>query len=431
MKLLIRLVALSLCILSSSVYSQGLDGNWQGHAETAAERTRVILQFHEENGQFSGSMTLPDVGVAGWPFIDIGIKGDQVTLALPSDSGPQVMHLTLLDDSLNGTWAEAVSPEIGKLHLTRVKDEAKTRETRIQIDGPAGKIGASLILPDRLGALPAVVFTHGSGPQPRDSSRFAAQQLAAAGIASVIYDKRGVGESAGDFNLVSFDDLAADAIAVAEYLKMRDDIAGIGFFGHSQGGWIAPLAGATWPDTAFVITSAGPAVSPAREAEWTIIHSLRQQGFNEADQAQARQLIAAWHEGLRKKADSAFAAAFAEAQPKPWFAAANLEEFFNTPSDAFIESYRSYMDYDPLAALTHIKAPMLAIFSLQDESIDTVETLDVLQSLARPNIRIKVYDGYDHAMRRLADDGARLRWPSHPADYYAIQQAFITQVVHP
>lgn len=428
MKFLMRLFMLALAILSNSVYSQGLEGSWQGHAETATERTRVILQIHENNGQFSGSMTLPDVGVAGWPFIDIGIKGNQATLTLPSDSGPQVMQLTLLEDSLQGTWGEAVSPEIGKLHLTRVKDEPRIQETRVQIDGPAGKIGASLILPGSVGVAPAVVFTHGSGPQPRDASRFAAQQLAAAGIASVIYDKRGVGESAGDFSLVSFDDLAADAIAVADFLKARDDIAGVGFFGHSQGGWIAPLAGATWPNTAFVITSAGPAVSPAREAEWPIINSLRQQGFNEVDQAQARRLIATWHEGLRNKDDTRFAAAFAGAQSEPWFAAANLEEFFNTPSDAFIESYRLYMDHDPLTALTDLKAPMLAILSLQDESIDAVETRDVLQSLARPNIRITVYDGYDHAMRRLADDGARLRWPSHPTDYYAIQTAFIHSV---
>ena len=146
MKFLMRLFMLALAILSNSVYSQGLEGSWQGHAETATERTRVILQIHENNGQFSGSMTLPDVGVAGWPFIDIGIKGNQATLTLPSDSGPQVMQLTLLEDSLQGTWGEAVSPEIGKLHLTRVKDEPRIQETRVQIDGPAGKIGASLIL---------------------------------------------------------------------------------------------------------------------------------------------------------------------------------------------------------------------------------------------------------------------------------------------
>lgn len=167
----------------------------------------------------------------------------------------------------------------------------------------------------------------------------------------------------------------------------------------------------------------------AREAEWPIISSLRQQGFNKCDQEQARHLIATWHEGLRTQDDTAFAAAFAVAQPEPWFAAANMEEFFNSPGAAFIESYRLYMNYDPLPALTGLEAPMLAILSLQDESIDAVETRDILQSMAWPNIRVTLYDGYDHAMRRLADDGARLRWPSHPADYYAIQTAFVQQAL--
>lgn len=77
MRFLIRLLMLALAMLSNSVYSHGLEGSWRGHAETATERTRVILQIHEDNGRFGGSMTLPDVGVAGWPFMDVGIKGSQ------------------------------------------------------------------------------------------------------------------------------------------------------------------------------------------------------------------------------------------------------------------------------------------------------------------------------------------------------------------
>ena len=54
------------------------------------------------------------------------------------------------------------------------------QERRVAIDGPAGTLGASLILPEGSGPFPGVVFLHGSGPQPRDASRWAAQALAEA-----------------------------------------------------------------------------------------------------------------------------------------------------------------------------------------------------------------------------------------------------------
>ena len=43
----------------------------------------------------------------------------------------------------------------------------------------------------------AVVFIHGSGPQTRDLSL--AERFAASGIAALVYDKRGVGESGGTY----------------------------------------------------------------------------------------------------------------------------------------------------------------------------------------------------------------------------------------
>ena len=84
----------------------------------------------------------------------------------------------------------------------------------------------------------------------------------------MIYDKRGVGNSEGMWHGADFEDLARDGIAAAEFFLTEYDLKYVGFFGHSQGGWIGPLAATLWDKTSFVISSAGPAVSPAREAQW-------------------------------------------------------------------------------------------------------------------------------------------------------------------
>src|SRR4029450_9468807 len=86
------------------------------------------------------------------------------------------------------------------------------------------------------------------------------------GMAVLGYDKRGVGESTGDWNTASFDDLAGDVVAAFEYLKTRSDIdqAHIGVLGISQAGWTMPLAAVRAKDLAFLISISGAGV-PAAE----------------------------------------------------------------------------------------------------------------------------------------------------------------------
>jgi Predicted hydrolase of the alpha/beta superfamily len=77
------------------------------------------------------------------------------------------------------------------------------------------------------------------------------------------YDKRGVGESTGDWNAATYEDLAGDAVAAVEYLKTRRDIdaAQIGLLGISQAGWIMPLAAVRSKDVAFLISISGAGVT--------------------------------------------------------------------------------------------------------------------------------------------------------------------------
>lgn len=90
------------------------------------------------------------------------------------------------------------------------------------------------------GPHPAVVFTHTFAPSTRNAARYLADHLARYGIASLVYDKRGVGESAPgvDWRRVSLSDKAGDALAGVQLLKRRKDInpRQIGLYGHSQGG---------------------------------------------------------------------------------------------------------------------------------------------------------------------------------------------------
>jgi uncharacterized protein len=119
---------------------------------------------------------------------------------------------------------------------------------------PDGRLHGSLLLPKTDTSIPVALLIAGSGPTDRDgnnpmgnndSLKRLAQALAKRGIASVRYDKRGVGQSqalAPDERLLSVDDYVADAVAWARQLKADPRFSAVVLIGHSEGALIASLA---------------------------------------------------------------------------------------------------------------------------------------------------------------------------------------------
>jgi dienelactone hydrolase len=126
---------------------------------------------------------------------------------------------------------------------------------------------------------PAVVLVHGSGEiTGRDLMDGPGRRLIDMGFVVLAYDKRGVGQSTGDYEMIGpsnsprmFDLLAADALVGVEALRRRSDVdpARIGLLGFSQAGWIAPLAASRSRDVAFFVTVSGPAVSVGEEIAYS------------------------------------------------------------------------------------------------------------------------------------------------------------------
>src|SRR5438477_8720315 len=143
----------------------------------------------------------------------------------------------------------------------------------------------TLLIPPNRGRHPAMVLIHGSSTPSRNDFRFYADLFARRGIAALIYDKRDLGGDFGGASRVDLRDLAGDALAAVELLKSRDDIdpRQIGLWGHSEGGWVAPIAAAQSKDVALVISFSGPGVTYAevnRNADANRLHKL---GFSDGD----------------------------------------------------------------------------------------------------------------------------------------------------
>ena len=107
-----------------------------------------------------------------------------------------------------------------------------------------------LVAPEIGSPVPAALILNGSGPLDRDSNMpeqaldiasTLATALAAEGVASLRLDKRGVGESGGDYVTMGFDRETDDAAAAVEALRSAEEVDSerVAVIGHSVGATIA------------------------------------------------------------------------------------------------------------------------------------------------------------------------------------------------
>ncbi|GHH31442.1 alpha/beta hydrolase [Lentzea cavernae] len=146
--------------------------------------------------------------------------------------------------------------------------------TIIARDGAS--LAGTLSVPDGHGPHPAVLLLHGSGRLDRDGNAgrlkqnlgpVLAESLARRGIASVRYDRRGVGASSGDWLTTGFADNREDAVAAVDALTARPDIGRVGVIGHSEGALHAMALG-SHPGVAAVVLLAGFARSGEDAMLW-------------------------------------------------------------------------------------------------------------------------------------------------------------------
>ena len=195
-----------------------------------------------------------------------------------------------------------------------------------------------------------MLILSGSGPLDRDSNmkgqalnvgNALADALAAHGIASLRYDKRGVGESGGEYLTAGFEQETDDARAALEALP--DERAVVG---HSVGATIAIRLAAEYELAGVVLLCAGlaPGTEVMREQSERIAQTVPRLGrrfFLGRQAAARRKLLDSTGDVVRVGTGKL---------PARWF--------------------REYMAYDPEPDLRAIQCPVLAITGTSDLQVD-------------------------------------------------------------
>ena len=148
-------------------------------------------------------------------------------------------------------------------------------DERVQVRMETGTLHGTLGLPSGVPPFPVVVMIAGSGATDRDGNqpklkndglKLLAQALAAEGIASLRYDKRGVGESAAagaKEEQLRFEMYVADAVQWVGMLRKDSRFSRVGLIGHSEGSLIGMIAAKQTKIDAFVSMAGLGRAAPA------------------------------------------------------------------------------------------------------------------------------------------------------------------------
>ena len=275
---------------------------------------------------------------------------------------------------------------------------APYRAEPVKVPTPAGHVLAgTLTIPQGAkGRLPAVVTITGSGPEDRDEYlpfvagyrpfRQVADTLGRRGIMVLRLDDRGTGESTGNFATATSADFADDVRAAVAWLRARPDVnpARIALLGHSEGGLIAPMVAASDPRIAGIVLMAGPAKRGREVLDYQIRYAVE----HDSTIPPARRDSA--YAALRKAADTT-------AAPTPWM--------------------KFFLDYDPLATIRRVRAPVLILQGGTDQQVtpDQAETLSAaLRAAGNRDVTVRVIPQHNHLFLpdSIGNPGGYARAPS-------------------
>jgi pimeloyl-ACP methyl ester carboxylesterase len=410
-------VAVGVVAVPASAQDVPLIGTWQGYWTRAGDTMFVIMRVRSDSmpGRLAATFDSDRLRVRGIPFTEMQVSGCcEVTQVLRGDRTTMVFSGRARGDSLTGGFREGTSE--GHFSYARAPAAVPLFEDReITFRNGAVTLAGSLLLPRARDSMPAVVFLHGSGAEGRWASRFLASQLASRGVAALIYDKRGVGGSSGDWRPATLDDLAADAAAAVARLaeEPRIDSRRIGVHGHSQGGTLAPFFASRANGVAFIIGSAAAGVPTDSSEIFSILNSVYPRATSRDDSTNAMSYVralvgVAYHGEPRARLDSLTDAL----RDRPWFFAPPAAD------NAYWSFSRVWAQYRPLEWWARIQVPVLLVYGSEDQRVPAGESAArisaALLRAGNGDVTVRVFPGADHTFRLPPGPGG---WPVTPPQY--------------
>ena len=264
-------------------------------------------------------------------------------------------------------------------------------ETNVSFLAGEVMLAGTLATPNGEGPFPAALLLAGSGPLDRDGnhkrlplglSRDLARVLNEAGWASLRFDKRGVGESGGDYLSTGFYDELADATSALQWLKSQPNVTTVVPVGHSAGSlYAAEMSASGQAESGAVLLA-----HTTSTGEETLIWQAGAVGES----------VPRWIKALLRT----FGTSIEKQQSKA------LTKLKNTSKDVVrvqgqkinAKWMREFLAYDPKPVLGMTTSPTLAITGSKDVQVNPAD-IGTIEEIAGDRSTTVLVKDVDHILR--------------------------------
>ncbi|MFC0524421.1 alpha/beta hydrolase [Pontibacillus salicampi] len=238
----------------SNSLEKDISGYWNGAIEIPGSPLPIEVELEQEE-DLTGTIHIPSQNIDSYPLSSITIKEEHASFTMDIQGQMLRFEGKVQESQWSGTFTQQGQSfpfTLTKGTKPQAKEEFGVEE---QVETTKGPLYGNLATPENKDTFPVVLIIPGSGPTDRngnsslagnnDSLKLLAKELAQQGIASLRYDKRGVGKNANASipeEEMTFGQFAADATHWLELLKADDRFTQVGVIGHSQGSLVGMLA---------------------------------------------------------------------------------------------------------------------------------------------------------------------------------------------
>jgi len=398
-----------LLFLNCCSNSKPITGYWVGSMEMNGKNVDISIDYTTSNGTF----TSKELMLLSVPISNLKYENRNISFNIVIDI-EMVFEGTVDNEKINGSVRIQGGPPNTKITFNLEKKSATSPAKsyvveKLTIKNKDVNLSAEIYNPKTKKLHPAMVLLHGSSMNLKDQYAFYADYFASIGFEVLIFDKRGNGESTGNYAASNYSDLIEDAVACLETMRNRESIDKnkIGLWGYSQGAMLLPMVVTKTNIPAFLIAKS-PEIFGATEGG-AYSDSLRILNMgNTPDNAHiVAQSYRTVEMMIRDGNDYKEVESFIN-QNAQKYNFMNQTGLYGNRTINKIEFDGYYwkdrmINFYPYWA--KLKIPTLALFGEEDDILNAVKNESITKNFKNGNIKTKMFSRAGHNLKKAFNPG--------------------------